>query len=132
MKKNSVLVLACMLLVGSFSMNLSAQEHLAAVVKKCEAIDSADVNVIYQRNPTTKKLQQMIKTVSLDKNPAIVNEVLAAFEKDKAMAVQAIDGKTKGKMMPQFYKFSDGKINISYSVSVSDSGDVSLTVIEQY
>lgn len=132
MKNNNVLMMACLLLAGSFSMDLSAQEHLAAVVKKCEAIESVDIRVIHQRDPATKKLQQVIKSLDINKSPAIVNEILSAFEKDKERAVQAIDGKTNGKLMPQYYTFSDGKINVSYSVSISDSGDVNLTVIEQY
>lgn len=132
MKTKKTFLLAALLLLGSICGALQAQENLNALMKKCETMDKIDMNVIYNKNRETKKTEKIIKTVSFSNDEKLLNEFVAAFEKDKDAAYKIIDQKSKGKLLPSFYRFSNGKTDISYSFSVSDDGSVSVTKIERF
>lgn len=132
MKTKKTILLAALLLLGSICGVSQAQENLNALMKKCETMDKIDMNVIYNKNRETKKTEKIIKTVSFSNNEKLLNEFVAAFEKDKDAAYKIIDQKSKGKLLPSFYRFSNGKTDINYSLSVSDDGSVSVTKIERF
>ena len=62
----------------------------------------------------------------------MLDEFVTAFEKDKDAAYKIIDDKKSGKLLPSFYRFGSGKTDISYSLSVSKSGKVTVSKIERF
>lgn len=129
--KKTILAMAA-LLIGSIAMNLQAQENLNALFKKCESMDNVNMNVIYDKDRETKKAEKIIKTIGFKNNPQLVNEFLAAFNKDKEAAYKVIEEKKNGKVMPSFYRFAKGKGDVSFTFSISGENEVSVTMIERF
>ena len=127
MKTKSLIVAAIFLVVGSFSMDMFAQDALKALVQKCENMENVNVNVVRSRNKETRKLERLVTSISFSDNQALVNEFIAAFNKDKDMADQEIENRSGGKITNVFYIFGDR----SYSFSQDDDGSASITVIER-
>lgn len=125
MKTKHVFLVVLMLLAGSFSVNMMAQDNLRALVKKCETLDEVDMNIVRQRN-NNLKMTQVITSLTIKNNPALVKEFLEAFKKDEPSATQAIENKKNGKLQPSYYQFN----GVSFSFSQSDEGKASITMIE--
>lgn len=132
MKAKKTILLCVILLLGGLTEGLKAQENLNALMKKCENMDTIDMNVIYNKNRETKKTEKIIKTVTFSNNQKLLDEFVVAFEKDKDAAYKIIDDKKSGKLLPSFYRFGSGKTDISYSLSVSKSGKVTVSKIERF
>lgn len=122
MKTKNLLTIILIVTASSFAATVSAQENLNSLMVKCETMDDVGMDVIQQRSSTTKKITQIIKTVSFTNNKALVDDFLKAFQADKDNTTQAIEKKQNGKMIPSFYQFSDKGKNISYSFSLSKDG----------
>lgn len=131
MKTKKIILAAFLLVAGAASTEVFAQEHLEALVKKCEKLDNVQMQVIYNRDPNTKKLEKTIKSINFQ-DEKLLNEFLDAFEKDKEKAYKMAEQKVNGRMQPSFYRFSDGKREVGYFWSVSGAHNVSLSVIENY
>lgn len=126
-----MLAVALIVIAGCFSATVSAQENLNALMKKCEAMDDVSLNVVQQRDPTTKKTTQVIRTVKFTNKKALVDDFLKAFQTDKNEAVQAIESKKHGKMVPSYYQFIDKNKQVSYSFKISEDGTgASITYIQ--
>lgn len=123
MKTKYLLVIALIMAAGCFSTTVSAQSNLNALMKKCETMNDVNMDVVQQRNPKTKKISQIIKTVMIKNNKTLVDDFLKAFQTDKNDATQAIESKRNGRMMPSFYQFTTGGVDISYSITVKDDGN---------
>ncbi|WP_304248472.1 DUF5024 domain-containing protein [Parabacteroides gordonii] len=132
MKAKKTILLCVILLAGCMTEGLKAQESLNALMKKCENMDTIDMNVIYNKNRETKKTEKIIKTVTFSNNQKLLDEFVAAFDKDKNAAYKIIDDKKSGKLLPSFYRFGSGNTDISYSLSVSKSGKVTVSKIERF
>jgi hypothetical protein len=135
MKKN-VLVVALLLIVSSFSMEMMAQKNLENVVKKCESSDSEAVsmNIIRKRNDK-KQVTKVIITISISGNKELVNDFLEAAQKDEPDTVSSIGQKIGKKTYPSLYKFDNGVV-FTFSMSKDDQGVVkdgylNVTVIER-
>ncbi len=126
MKMKGIVISMLLLLIGSICAEVSAQENIEAVIRKCESMESVNMTVVRNRDPKTKKLQQTITSISIKNNPALVNELVAALKKDEPNATQAIDRKKNGKIVPQYYSFG----SISYSFSLKEDGNASISVID--
>lgn len=128
MKTKNVFLIAVLLLIGSFSIESMAQENLAALVKKCESMESVQMSVVRRRDTPKGKITKTITSIQFNSNQALVNEFLAAFKKDEESATQAIDDKKNGRMVPSFYRFDD----VSYSFSINGDGDgAHISIIER-
>jgi hypothetical protein len=128
MKTRSLIAVAILLLTGSLAADLSAQETLKALVKKCENMENVDINVVRKRDEKTRALERTVTSIRINNNQALVNEFIAAFEKDKEMADQEIENKSNGKIKNIHYRFGDA----SYSFSPGSNGSASITVIENF
>jgi hypothetical protein len=128
MKTRNLIVAAILLLTGSLATDLYAQETLKALMKKCENMENVDVDVVRSRNKETKKLERVVTEISFKNNQTLVNEIIAAFEKDREMADKEIEEKSNGKIKELFYRFGDN----SYSFTQRDNGGGSISVIESY
>ena len=122
MKTKRTVVMVAVILAGFFSTHALAQQNLDALMKKCESMDNVDMDVVQQRNPSTKKITQVIKNINIKNNKALVDDFLKAFQADRENAIQAIDSKKDGKMVPSYYQFQIGKKNVSYSITVNKEG----------
>lgn len=126
-----MLAIVLIVIAGCFSATVSAQENLNALMKKCEAMDDVSLNVVQQRDPKTKKINQIIRTVKFSNKKALVDDFLKAFQTDKNEAVQAIESKKYGKMVPSYYQFIENSKQISYSFRMSEDGTgASITYIQ--
>ncbi|MDR2680368.1 MAG: hypothetical protein LBC47_06115, partial [Tannerella sp.] len=77
MKTNRLIITAILIITGSFLVNLSAQEALKAVVKKCENAEGVDVSIISQKAKEKKETNTMT-SVSFKNNEGLKKEILDA------------------------------------------------------
>lgn len=127
MKTNRLMVVLVLLITGCFSMDLAAQETLKALVKKCETMKDVNVNIVRNKDKNTRKVTQVITSISFSDNDRLVKEILAAFQKDKNQADQEIENRTNGKVNNLFYRFG----STSYSFSEGEDGAGSLSIIDK-
>lgn len=125
MKTKSLFIL--FLFTGCFSMGAYAQKNIMALVKKCETIESVDMNVIRKRNKDTKKLEEGIVTVKIKSNPSLIDEFIDAFKKDENDATEVIENKKNGKLTPQLYKFD----NLIITFNFKDNGNATISIINE-
>jgi hypothetical protein len=126
MKTKHFITVLALLVAGGFAIDASAQTHLKALVKKCESIESVDMNIVRHRNSETKELKRTITSILIKDNEALVNEFMAAFKADEGDATQIIEHKRKGETTPSFYRFE----KVNYSFSLKDKANASVTEFE--
>ena len=124
--KRNVWIMTLLFIMGSFSMELVAQDNLNALVKKCETMSSVNLNVIRERNEKTKKLETSVITISFESNKALVSEFLDAFRKDMENARQVIENKSAKGEYSLFFQFENVSFSISYG---GKEGFASISVI---
>jgi hypothetical protein len=110
--------------------NLSAQEALRAVAKKCENMDDV-VSVVSRREKTKtneNKLVELIINIKFKDNEDLKKEILAAFEKDKGMADQETVSKAGGKLVSLHYRFG-GEF---YTYSEDTVGNISFAAVAKF
>lgn len=128
MKTKHVFIVALVLLLGNFSIDVVAQSNLDALVKKCETMDSVNMNILKNKDPQTKKIIRVIKTITIRDNPSLTNEFIEAFKKDEEQAFRVVDEKIGQKVYPSYYQFD----NVSYSFSITKDGKItSISAIEE-
>ena len=125
MKKN-VWMITLLFIVGGFSMNLVAQESLDALVKKCETMESVDMNIARTRDPKTKKIIRETIRIKFCKNPALENEFVAALKMDEVEATLANVNKKEGKTFSMLFRFENGR---TYSLTREGEDCVSISII---
>jgi uncharacterized protein YycO len=133
MKTNLLIITAILIVTGSFFVNLSAQEALKAVAKKCENTDGVKTSIVKSR-------QQSMTSIRFANNEELKKEILAAFEKDRDQADRSIEDKESGKIVSLRYSF--GKTSYSYSEDEEKTfysyskdeknGGISFSIIERY
>ena len=130
MKTNRLIIAVTLIITGSFFVNISAQEALKAMAKKCENMENIDVSIVKNKDKKTKEPTQVVMTFRFTKNDALKKEILAAFEKDKDMAeqetVQKRDGLTNisyhfGNSFYSFRENKDGKMTFSANEYYTDN-----------
>lgn len=131
--KTKVLFLVIFLCaVSGYINNISAQETLKALVVRCETMDEVSVSIVHQRDRETKQTTQIVKSLKFTDNKSLKDEFLAAFDKDKDEAIQVIEKKKDGKIVPSYYQFADGDFNVSYTIKVSEDGlGANISIISQ-
>ena len=121
-------MMTLLLIMSSFSMELIAQENLDALVKKCETMTSVTTSIVRSRDPKTKKVESEIITITVCKNPTLVNEFAAAFKKDEEKATKAIERREGGQVISLFYRFENGT---SYTLSQGEEECTSISIIKK-
>lgn len=145
MKTKSCILSAVLLIAGAWAGDLLAQEHLNALIKKCETMDKVNIEVLSNKNRKTKKLEKEVITIrfSQKENPNLLNEFVKAFQQDKEAAYKVIDSKVNGKVIPTYYRFAVGTSDITYSIDDLDkkfngnsymlrNGEIQVTKIEKF
>jgi esterase/lipase len=133
MKTSRLIITGVLIITGSFFVNLSAQEALKAIVKKCENMDGVKTSVIKNNtvkvsNQVTSKEKKSIIDIRFANNEELKKEILVAFEKEQDQADQSIEDKESGRIIRLFYRFGE----TSYSYSEDKNGNISFTVIEKF
>ena len=126
MKTNRLFITAAIIIAGSFFVDISAQDALKAIAKKCEAMDNVDISVVRNRNKETKKVDQYIMSITFEKNESLKKEILAAFDKERVNADQEIEDRKDGRVRSMMLRFGSSL----YSISENPNGRVSFSVNE--
>jgi len=127
MKTNRLIISVIFLLTGSLFVNISAQEALRAIVKKCETMDNIECNIVKARDEKTKKVTRYIVSFKFSENEALKKEILAAFEKDKETANRENMRKKDG-LINITYFFSNGH----YSFKEDEDGEMTFTARDYF
>ena len=117
MKIKNVLTIAVLLIIAGVNSGLMAQTALRALVKKCESAENVEMSIVRRKDQETLKVKRSVVTIKIMSNKALVDEFIAAFEKDEPSAYEAIYSKKDGKMMPQHFKFKGVIFTFSYKNS---------------
>jgi hypothetical protein len=115
-----------MLLAEFFSAEAYAQEAIKALIKKCETMETVDINIVLRRNKDTKKVIRSVITLQIKSNPALVKEFQDAFQKvsgnDFSKSQDAPDReiitRRGGKIVNLMYTYG----NVSYDFTVEPNG----------
>ena len=126
MKTNRLFITAAIIIAGSFIVDISAQDALKAIAKKCETMDNVDISVVRNRNKETKKVDQYIMSITFEKNESLKKEILAAFDKERVNADQEIEDRKDGRVRSMMLRFGSSL----YSISENPNGRVSFSVNE--
>lgn len=147
MKTKKIILSMALLIAGVSAGELMAQEHLNALMKKCESLDNVSVEVIYNKDPKTKKPEKNVVSVTFyrQENAKLLNDFLDAFKKDREVAYRVMEEKINGKVTPSLYRFSGaGDTDITYTVEevksvfpknsphYKEKGDIRITKVERF
>lgn len=146
MRTKKIILSMALLIAGASAGELVAQEHLNALMKKCESLDNVSVEVIYNKDPKTKKPEKNVVSVTFyrQENAKLLNDFLDAFKKDREVAYRVMEEKINGKVTPSLYRFSGaGDTDITYTVEevksvfpknsphYKEKGDIRITKVER-
>ena len=126
MKTNRLFITAAIIIAGSFIVNISAQDALKAIAKKCETMENVDISVVRNRNKETKKVDQYIMSITFEKNESLKKEIIAAFDKDRVNADQEIEDRKDGRVRNMMLRFGSSH----YSISENPNGRITFSVNE--
>jgi len=115
MKTKRNVLLAIVLIIGTFCNFTYAQSHIDAVIKKCETLESIEMNVV--KNKREGNNEEHI-SIRISNNPKLVEEFLNAFNKDGANADQST---TRRKDNREFIEYRFNKS--VYSITVQNKKD---------
>lgn len=145
MKTRNFILSAVLLVAGTGANSLLAQKNLNALMKRCEAMDKVNVEVIYDKDRKTKKPVKEVVTItfSVKDNPKLLDEFLKAFQLDKEATYKVVETKANGKVMPSLYRFAVGTTDITYSMDDLElkykgnaymlrNGNIRVTKIERF
>ncbi|MDR1601317.1 MAG: DUF5024 domain-containing protein [Tannerella sp.] len=135
MKTKIGLLIGLMWLLGGFSMESSAQEAIKALIKKCETMETVDINIVRNRDRNTKEVTRSVTGIQIHSNPALVKEFQDAFQKayddfskGKEVADREIISRRGGKIVSLQYRYG----NVDYHFSVDNDGkSANVSVIER-
>lgn len=129
MKKRNAWIAGMLLLAGSFSFDLMAQESLDALIKKCETIETIDINIVRNKDPKTKTKTRSIVNITIPArtNQTLIDEFVAAFKKEKDNTVREIENRKGGKVVNLHYQFEKKvyTFNLGY-----DDGNAHVSIID--
>ena len=108
----------------AFSLGLSAQKNIEAMIKKCETSPSVNMEVIKKKNPDGKSQDVKMVSIRINSDKELVNDFLQAFKKDETDADDVITKKEKGKEVSMILKFSDTR----YSIRIQDDKNARVSV----
>lgn len=115
----------CLIFAG-FSMGISAQTHLDALIKKCEKLESTDMEVIKNKQKTEKDVETKTVRIRITNDKKLVNEFLDAFKKDASDAKQAMFRKKETSGEVNYFQCRFSKQ--TYTITVNESENATVTV----
>ena len=127
MKIKNVLAIAILLIIAGVNSELMAQDALKALVKKCESAENVEMNVVRRRDEKTLKLTRSFTEITIRSNKTLIDEFIAACEKDESSAYDVAYSKKDGKMIPERLRFK----SVTFSFSLIKDG-LRITMNENY
>lgn len=126
MKMRNLFIAAMLLLAGSLTTEMMAQDAVTALVKKCESMKDVQIQKARSRDKDTKEVTRDITTIVISSNPSLVNDFISAFNKDRNNALEEAESLSEGKVSNLFLRFEKS----SCSLTQTDGGSavVSLTI----
>ena len=110
-----------LLITGSlFSSQVRAQEALNKILTQLEQSELVDVSVICKRDPDTRKVIKIIKTVTIPagkEGDKMLEKIFQAFEKEKENAIEVINNKKAKKYDSILQKYQKDGMAYMYSLS---------------
>ena len=110
-----------LLVTGSlFSSQVRAQEALNKILTQLEQSELVDVSVICKRDPDTRKVIKIIKTVTIPagkEGDKMLEKIFQAFEKEKENAIEVINNKKGKKYDSILQKYQKDGMAYMYSLS---------------
>ena len=110
-----------LLITGSlFSSQVRAQEALNKILTQLEQSELVDVSVICKRDPDTRKVIKIIKTVTIPagkEGDIMLEKIFQAFEKEKENAIEVINNKKGKKYDSILQKYQKDGMAYMYSLS---------------
>lgn len=110
-----------LLITGSlFSSQIRAQEALNKILTQLEQSELVDVSVICKRDPDTRKVIKIIKTVTIPagkEGDKMLEKIFQAFEKEKENAIEVINNKKGKKYDSILQKYQKDGMAYMYSLS---------------
>lgn len=110
-----------LLITGSlFSSQVRAQEALNKILTQLEQSELVDVSVICKRDPDTRKVIKIIKTVTIPagkEGDKMLEKIFQAFEKEKENAIEVINNKKGKKYDSILQKYQKDGMSYMYSLS---------------
>jgi len=131
MKTKWAITLLALILTLGISPQLFSQTNLNNLLKQCETKNTVDMNVVMDRNRETGEISRIVRNVTINNDKRLVDDFLAAFSRDKDKADKIIENIRGGRTIPSMYQFSDGEKRISYTFSLSDDSNATVTYIER-
>ena len=125
MKTKRLFITVIMIIAGGFFMNISAQEALKALAKKCETLENVEISVV-----KNKKMNSFMMRIVFTNNESLKNEILAAFKKDREGADHIAENKSSQNVRLTYrfenivYTFSLLGNRCTFSVSENNEGNV--------
>jgi len=118
MKTRNLLISIALIISGSFSTKLLAQDKIKALMQQIEKMDDKDIfeaDIVRKNNPIlrTKSYAMLIK---LKFSPELEKKLINTFKEDNENAKQVIEQKKDGKVMHFLYRFD----NSTYSFTISN------------
>ena len=129
-------IMKCMLAVVLLCMSFTpmmAQKKIDKLFDELEKRDDVAVNSVTKRDPKTRQIISMVKSLSL-KNIKVGRLLIEAFEKDEEYAETAIKDMPKGRRTPLrvnftfIFRTSDGR-QCTYTLTTQEDGTVTATRI---
>ena len=117
MKTRNLIISLVVLVAGSFSTGMVAQENIRTLIQQIEKMDDKEIleaDIVRKNNPAlrTKSFTMLIK---LRYSPELEKRLTDAFKQDSEKASQVIEQKKDGKVLHYLYKFT----NATYSFTIS-------------
>ena len=110
-----------LLITGSlFSSQVRAQEALNKILTQLEQSELVDVSVICKRDPDTRKVIKIIKSVTIPagkEGDKMLEKIFQAFEKEKENAIEVINNKKGKKYDSILQKYQKDGMAYMYSLS---------------
>lgn len=120
MKKTDILKPFLLFGLLIFSGQMFAQENLQNWIKECEKGKLADMMIIDNKFPDTKKPDSYIVKITMKEKPQLVDLMKKAFENDRANAFSVIDKRVNGIMLPDRCVFSKTEVDKTITETVFD------------
>lgn len=114
------------------TLQVAAQKNIDKLVEELENRDDTSINSVVKRNPETRKIEKVVKSISV-KDEKIGKRLIAAFEKDEEYAETAIKdmpkGRKDGKKANFTFIYRQKEEKRTYTLAVDEAGNVSMTII---
>ncbi|MDR3218477.1 MAG: DUF5024 domain-containing protein [Dysgonamonadaceae bacterium] len=127
MRKKICIAIFLLTIFGISIDNVTAQENIAELLKKCERSDSTNVSIIHTQNPRTNESGPVATTVTIRSNPGLIKEFLKAFENDREKAAQSVMKEKGGKRIYAHYEFD----SIFYTFEMKGENEAKVMAVKK-